>query len=67
MVGKTVCLDHCHTHGAIRTLTIIIGDTEATFDIIDADNETGVIVRMDGKEITIPLKVFLNSLFDEKE
>jgi hypothetical protein len=51
----------------MRTLTIIIGDTEATFDIIDADNETGVIVRMDGKEITIPLKVFLNSLFDEKE
>jgi hypothetical protein len=49
------------------TLTNTIGDTKASFEIEECDNETGVIVTMDGKEFTIPLYTFLNFIFSEKE
>jgi hypothetical protein len=50
------------------TLIITIGDTRASFDIDEeVDNETGVIVEMDGKQKTIPLKTYLNFLFSEEE
>ena len=51
----------------MTTLTITIGNKKATFHIQDSDRETGVIVTLDGKERTIPLNTFLNSLFEEKE